>query len=273
MTASTSPAPSTAPGATTGRRWRGLRRTLLLGRANWTLMVRNRTTMLYAFALPLFPLVLLFTAERTGGDTNAGVASIGTALVMALVFPGYYNLLSMFVTRRDELVLKRLRTGEVRDVELVVSMALPGALVTAAVFVLTVPVAAAAGLDLPLNPLLLLVGLLLSIVTFAAFAVWTAAWTRTAESAQLTSGPVILLALAGFAAPALPQAAQRWAELLPGAAVNELVRVGWFAQDDSGALSFLGTWAASLQPLAVLLAWTALALVLARRSLRWEPRA
>ena len=273
MTTSTSPAASTARGATPGRRWRGLRRTLLLGRANWTLMVRNRTTMLYAFALPLFPLVLLFTTERTGGETNAGVASIGTALVMALVFPGYYNLLSMFVTRRDELVLKRLRTGEVRDVELVVSMALPGALVTAAVFVLTVPVAAAAGLELPLNPLLLLVGLLLSIVTFAAFAVWTAAWTRTAESAQLTSGPVILLALAGFAAPALPQAAQRWAELLPGAAVNELVRVGWFAQDDSGALSFLGTWAASLQPLAVLVAWTALALVLARRSLRWEPRA
>ena len=46
---------------------------------------------------------------------------------MALLFPGYYNLLSMFVTRRDELVLKRLRTGEVRDLELVTSMALPGA--------------------------------------------------------------------------------------------------------------------------------------------------
>lgn len=252
-------------------------RTLGLARWNWTLMLRNRTTMLYAFLMPLLPLVLLFTADRPGGDVNAGVASIGVALVMALLFPGYYNLLSMFVTRRDELVLKRLRTGEVRDLELLVSMALPGAGITLAVAVLAVPVAAAAGLDLPLNPVLLLAGVLLATVTFAAFALWTAAWTGTAEAAQLTSAPVMLIALAGFAAPALPAGAQRWGELLPGAAVNDLIRVAWFGREagdpEGGAVSFLQTWVEALPALGVLAAWAALAVVLAARSLRWEPRA
>ena len=46
-------------------------------------------------------------------------------LVIAL-FPVYYNVLSQFVNRRDELVLKRMRTGETRDAELLVSIALPG---------------------------------------------------------------------------------------------------------------------------------------------------
>ena len=52
-------------------------------------------------------------------------------LVIAL-FPVYYNVLSQFVSRRDELVLKRMRTGETRDAELLVSIALPGAIERAA---------------------------------------------------------------------------------------------------------------------------------------------
>ena len=47
-------------------------------------------------------------------------------LVIGL-FPVYYNVLSQFVSRRDELVLKRMRTGEARDAELLASIALPGA--------------------------------------------------------------------------------------------------------------------------------------------------
>lgn len=253
-----------------------LGRTAGLARFNWKLMVRNRTTMLYAFAMPLVPLGLLFASGGAEPDPAAGAATISTALFMALLFPGYYNILSMFVSRRDEMVLKRLRTGEIRDLELLVSMALPGAVITLAVAALTVPIAAASGLDLPLNPLLLLVAVLLSILTFAAFAVWTAAWTKTAESAQLTSGPVILIALAGLVGAGLPQDWQRWFDLLPGAAVLDLTRIAWFGQQGAdgaaGELSFLDTWTHAGQPVAVLIGWTVLAVVLAARSLRWEPR-
>ncbi|WP_121253347.1 ABC transporter permease [Nocardioides ferulae] len=265
----------------TGTRPRTAPRALALARFNWTLMVRNRTTMLYAFAVPLLPLALLFTADASGADPgavgDAGVAVVGAALVTALLFPGYYNLLSMFVTRRDELVLKRLRTGEIRDAELIVSMALPGAAITLAVAVATIPVAGVAGFPLPGNPLLLATGILLGVAAFAALAVWTAAWTRTAEAAQLTSAPVMVIAIAGFVAPALPDRWQSWFDLLPGAAVGDLVRTGWFGQSESGAavggLSFLEAWVAAAPALGVLAGWLLLAAWLAGRSLRWEPRA
>lgn len=35
-------------------------------------------------------------------------------------------MLAQFVNRRDELVLKRMRTGETRDAELLASIAVPG---------------------------------------------------------------------------------------------------------------------------------------------------
>ncbi|GGD20845.1 ABC transporter permease [Nocardioides daphniae] len=251
-----------------------LSRTTGLARFNLLLMVRNRTTMLYGFVIPLVPLALLFAAPEP--TPLAGVAGLGITLVMALLFPGYYNLLSMFVTRRDELVLKRLRTGEVRDAEIVTSMALPGVAIILAVTLLSIPIAAAAGFDLPLNPLLLLLGVLVASGTFAALAVWTASWTRTAEAAQLTSGPVMIVALAGMMAPAVPDSVAQWLDYLPGAAINDLVRVAWFGVEpgaDEATLGFLATWGEALPALGLLLAWAVVALLVARRSLRWEPRA
>lgn len=250
------------------------RRTVGLARFNFTLMVRNRTTMLYAFAIPLLPLALLFIADPD--RPASGIGGIATALLMAFLFPGYYNLLSMFVTRRDELVLKRLRTGETSDADLIVSMALPGAAVVLAVTVLLVPIAMAAGFDLPRNPLLLLASVLLGTATFAAFALWTASWTRTAEAAQLTSGPVMLLALVGTFAPAVPESVGRWLELTPGAAVTDLVALGWFGLDPEAteqSVTFVESLTLALPAAGVLVAWLLIAVALAQRSMRWEPRA
>ena len=258
----------------TARRTGAVARTVGLARFNMVLMARNRTTMIYGFLIPLGPLFLLFAAPET--TAMAGTASIGITLLMALLFPGYYNLLSMFVTRRDEMVLKRLRTGEVRDGELVTSMALPGVAVTLVVMVLSVPIAAVAGFDLPLNPLLLLIGILLASGTFAALALWTASWTKTAEAAQLTSGPVMLIALAGMMAPAIPDPLGDWLKYLPGGAINDLLRVSWFgleAGEGEGTVSFLATWVEVLPALGLLVAWAVVALLVARRSMQWEPRA
>ncbi len=130
------------------------RRTSRLTRTNTLLMTRNRLTLFYAVAMPVLPLGLLFLGER--GEVTSAVATLSTVLLMALLFPVFYNLLSMFVTRRDELVLKRLRTGEVRDLELVTSMALPGIAITVLVTVIAVPVVMSTGLPFPLNPILLL---------------------------------------------------------------------------------------------------------------------
>ncbi|WP_380164435.1 ABC transporter permease [Jannaschia sp. R86511] len=234
-----------------------------LAAANTRLLVRNRLTLTYALLLPLLPLgLLLITAE----DPTAGTSTIGTALLLAYLFPVFYNLLSVVVTRRDELVLKRLRTGEARDVELVLAMSLPGVVVAVVLAVLVVPVAVALGMPLPQDPLLYAVMVLLACVMFVAFALWTAAWTASAEAAQLTSAPVLLLATAGAFVMMLPGPLAEVLSRTPGGALDSLVRLSWLGAGTGS------TWGEAAQPLLVLLAWTVLALALARRSMRWEPR-
>jgi len=247
-----------------------LSRTTGLARYNALLLSRNRMAMLYGVVLPLAPLALLLSTPA-----GSGAAAIATTLTMAALFPVYYNVLSQFVNRRDELVLKRLRTGEIRDSELLASIALPGAALALGVLVLAVPVAVALGEPWPLNPVVYVATGLLTVVLFTAFAFWTAAWTRNAEAAQLTSAPVILLAVFGQMTVALPEAVQRWTDLTPGAAMTNLVRGGWFGFGEPGTertLDLADTWAAAGKPLLVLVGWTALAVWLAARSLQWEPR-
>ncbi len=249
-------------------------RVLGLAHANALLMQRNLVTVVYAVAVPLLPLGLLATtSERTG---PAAAVPTGLVLLLALLFPVYYNLLSMFVTRRDELVLKRLRSGESTDAEIIVSMALPGAAIVLVVAGIAATVLAALGFGLPTNPLLLALGLVLSCVTFAALALWTAAWTRNAEAAQLTSAPVLLLAMVGSMRAAFPAGAQQWVDLLPGAALEDLVRVAWFGLEPgilgTDAVSWSATWGEAVPALGVLLGWTVIGALLARRAMTWEPR-
>ena len=250
-----------------------LPRTLRLARWNAVLLTRNRLAMLYGLVLPLAPLALMVVGPR--GEPASGSAAVVATLGFAAMFPVYYNVLSQFVTRRDELVLKRLRTGEVRDGELLTGLALPGAVSAVVVCAVAVPLALALGQSAPLNPVVYVVTVLATVVLFAALAFWTATWTRNAEAAQLTSMPVIMLVVVGQLSVALPPSAQRVLDLTPGAAMTNLVRVGWFGfggRAPERTLDLADTWVAAGPPLLVLVAWTALALTLAVRSLRWEPR-
>lgn len=255
-----------------------LRRTASLTRWNAVLLTRNRLAFVYAAVLPLLPLALLLTGER--GDESVGAGAIVTMLLVIGLFPVYYNVLSQFVNRRDELVLKRMRTGETRDSELLVSIALPGALSALTLCAVAIPISAALGQPLPLNPVLYAALALLTVTMFTAFAYWTAAWTRNAEAAQLTSLPLILLASVGPMTSTIPDMPDRLSQLLsltPGAAISDLVRTGWFGFDGPDAaeptLAFAGTWGPAAGPLVVMAAWTFVAVALARRAMRWEPRA
>jgi ABC-2 type transport system permease protein len=250
-----------------------LHRTAGLARANATLVLRNRMTLVYAVVVPLLPLGLLLVGDS--GSEASGAVAVVSALMMAALFPVYYNLLSHLVTRRDELVLKRLRTGESTDADIIVSLALPGLVVAVATSVVAVPVAVAFGQDPPLNALLYALTVVVTLLVFAAFACWTAAWTRNAEAAQMTSMPVIVLAILGQVSVGFPEDVRRWTDLTPGAAMTDLVRVSWFGFDTGGTertLDFSDTWAVAGEPMLVLAAWAVLAVWLARRSMRWEPR-
>jgi ABC-2 type transport system permease protein len=132
------------------------------------------------------------------------------------------------------------------------------------------------GLRFPLNPVLMLVGILMACATFAGLALWTASWTRTAEAAQMTSMPVVLLATVGLLREVFPASARPWVDLLPGTAIGNLLRVSWFGRPPelgtAQRFDLLATWSEALPSLAVLAAWTVLAIWVAMRSMRWEPR-
>lgn len=170
-------------------------------------------------------------------------------------------MLSLVVTRRDELVLKRLRTGEVTDPELLTALALPSIASAVLVSLAVVVVGMALGLPAPSNAPLYVVTVLAACGLFWAFALWTAAWTRTAEAAQMTSTPVMMLAIVGTMQRTLPDGVQRVVEYTPGAALDTLVQVSWFGLDGDLGRSLL-----------VLAGWVVAAVLLARRSMRWEPR-
>lgn len=241
-----------------------------LTKANWRLMLRNKLTLTYGLVLPLLPLLLLLTADR--GDETVGASAASTVMFLLMVFPIFYNLLSMFVSRRDELVLKRLRTGEARDSELIASMAMPGVLITLVITAVGVGLGMALGQPAPTNALLMLATVLLGTAVFVALALWTAAWTRTAEAAQMTSMPVLILAMIGQLAPVFPENIRRFVEFTPGSALDSLVRLSWFGQDGDRHVDFAASWGVAYEPLLVLVFWVLIGSALAQKSMHWEPR-
>ena len=157
-----------------------------LARAEFTLLVRNRVLLFNALVMPLlFPVAFLFIGREDGSLPDATVSSaLEVFALFLLVFLVYYNLLSAYATRRDELVLKRLRTGEATDNEILLGPAIPSFALTT---VLTIVVAAfviALGGSLPVNPLLLVAALGGGAAMFAALALITSTFTRNAEAAQ-----------------------------------------------------------------------------------------
>jgi ABC-2 type transport system permease protein len=122
-------------------------------------------------------------------------------------------------------------------------------------------------LGAPPAPHLAVLGVLLGIVLCVALAAVTASFSRTAESAQVTSLPVMFVSLLGSGVTVplevLPERVASVCELLPLSPVITLVRGGWTG--DLTAYEALGAVATAL-------AWTVLAVFAVRRWFRWEPR-
>lgn len=266
--------PATAQAPRAGR----LTRVLSLARAEVLLLVRNRTTLFNAVALA--PLTVAFIAWL-GVVPEAGGGAVGAMLItaliaLALVIVVYYNLTTTLVARREELVLKRLLTGDVSRAEIIAACATPAVLVLVAQ-VLLGTAAVAVWMELPSLQHIgwLAVGLLGGIGVFVALAAASAGLTRTVETAQLTTLPVLMAAtaLSGLAVPldVMPDALARVAEWTPMFPVVALVQHGLGAVSIDGTIAS-GAFADVAQPLAALAAWLLLGGFAARRWMRWEPR-
>ncbi|MFJ2645835.1 ABC transporter permease [Streptomyces sp. NPDC087420] len=256
----------------TGRVTTAAGRLAALGRAELTLLVRNRTALFTALFVPVAMMgsikVSLEGTDLGGAGVTVAEAAltggVGTVLLMVV----YSNLVSAYTSRREELVLKRLRTGETADREILAGTALPAA---ALALVQSVLLVAAGSVLLDVGgvrrPDLLVAGLLAAIVLLTALAATTSAITRTVESAQITTMPLFLVSLlgSGLFVPldTLPDRVASVCELLPMTGVMTLIRAGWIGGVDGAGLLGAGISA---------VAWTVLAVFAVRRWFRWEPR-
>ncbi|MFJ4202240.1 ABC transporter permease [Streptomyces sviceus] len=243
-----------------------------LARAEFTLLGRSRATLVTAVLVPLsLPFMMRSVVDDMDVQSvglSAGLVLLPAAIGFTLLFGVYSALVGVFTARREELVLKRLRTGELRDLEILCGTALPiGATGLVQSLVLIAGSTALLGLPAPHAPHLAALGLLLGLVMCAALAAVTAAVTRTVESAQVTTLPFVLvsMSLSGVTVPLelLPDRLASVCELLPMSPVITLVRGGW-----AGTLSPYE----ALGALATAVAWTVLAVFAVGRWFRWEPR-
>lgn len=227
---------------------------------------RNRTASIVSVAAPL-AIGILLAGEYDGGDAG-GIARMGSMLSLVGVLAVHHHLITVYASRRQELVLKRLRAGLLSDGAILAGTAaatvaiylLQGAcLVGYGVIVL--------GLPVPADPLLIVVALALAAAVLAVSAAALSAVTRSSESAMLTSLPTVVLFLAapGALVPlgAMSERVEDIARYSPMGSFTAVVREAWLGTESletALALVALAVWA--------LLGWA-----LARMVFRWEPRA
>ncbi|CAL9278598.1 ABC transporter permease [Streptomyces sp. SudanB91_2054] len=243
-----------------------------LARAELTLFVRSKAMLASALVVPL---VLPFSARSVIEDMDIEATGLSIGLILlpgsigfSLLFAVYSTLVGVFAGRREELVLKRLRTGELRDAEILGGSALPA--VTLGLVQATVLVAGCTALlDVPAPKAFpyAVLGLVLGLALSVSLALLTANLTRTTESAQVTTLPLVVVSVlgSGMAAPRemLPDALASLCELLPFSPVMTLLRGGWTG--DLLLHEVLGATATAA-------AWVAFSVLAVHRWFRWEPR-
>lgn len=256
-------------------------RTSSLARAEWLQFIRNRTLMIMMIFPALLGVGMFGLLSGTSGELSAAGSAMEIITLTTLMFVLYYSVLSMATTRRDERVLKRLRTGEASDREILVSLAVPGFLATIVLVAVTSLIIWIMGAPAPVNVVLIIAAVVLGAVVAWGLALLTSTITQNAEAAQMTSMPVIILAVLSQASirAIFPEGVQRVVDLTPFAAAADLAHLGWTGLDFVGAaggaqpLGFGETFAEGWQPLLVLALWAIVCGSAGIRYMKWDNRA
>lgn len=231
---------------------------LALAGSETRILLRNKLVCATALLLPIGLGALI----ATDGEPGAWGEVVAMQFVFVLLFCVYATATTSIAARRRQLVLKRLRSGELSDPQILAGLLAPLLVMAAAQCLLLLAIAVALGAPLPDRPLALLPAYLFGSVMAASLALATAAFTASAELAQITVAPVFLAALASatWVLSTAPDAVTWLMHLTPGGALADLVRQGW---EGGGA---------ALPAIAGLIVWTAIGWEVTKRWFRWEPR-
>ena len=234
---------------------------LLIAGAELTLVRRSVLTVVMAAALPTAIGLLIVWAEGDTGRAGWGAAA-GLLLVMLTALTAYVGGTTALAARRQQFVLKRLRTSGASDTAIVAGMLAPLALLTVVQTVVLFGIIAVADGAVPRRPGVLLLAAVAGTVVACVLAIATAAFTSAPELAQLTTSPIALAFLGGgFWAADLPPGDVAGAMVaLPGVSVMQLARAGW---DGAGPIG---------PAILALVLLATLGTAVAVRVFRWDPR-
>ncbi|GAA0986424.1 MULTISPECIES: ABC transporter permease [Nocardiopsidaceae] len=193
------------------------------------------------------------------------LGAVAAVLMFLVVTMGLYTTaVTTLASRRQNLFLKRLRSTAVDDTRILAGLLLPVTAITLAqVGVVLVVLSVVA--DPPADLLLTGAATLATVVMMIGLALATAGVTNSPEHAQVTTLPVLIgvLAVSGWVGFTGTEELTLLKRLLPGGAASELVVNAW-----NGGVPL----SESLFLLAPTLAWVVVAVTLATRIFRWEPR-
>ncbi|MGN9813391.1 ABC transporter permease [Micromonospora sp. BQ11] len=225
---------------------------------------RNRLVLITSLIMPVAVCVFFIRQH----ETFAAIGSLGyiAAVVMFTVaaFGLYATAVTTLASRRQNLFLKRLRSTAASDARIIAGLLLP-VVVLAAVQVAAILTALAVVAGKPANVALLVVATIATLAMMIGLALATAGLTNSPEHAQVTTLPVSLgvIAVATWVGITGTEDLAWLKRLLPGGAATQLTVNAW-----NGGVAVTD----SLLLLAPTLAWVAIAVNLATRLFRWEPR-
>ena len=243
----------------------------------------------------LVPLGLgVFVPLQSAGSGKL-ISGAPAALFILTGFLGFatfftvYNLVSAVTARRDALIYKRLRTSALPDTSIFAGEGAAAAVPTLAVAVLLVLfgiVVLRSGA--PSNIPLLVVGLLLGTVMFVSLAIGVSGVLPGSGTSiwVITPFMVFFMLCSGIFTPlsSLPGPLPQIAAYLPMSPVVGILRTAYLGGDfasENAVLSvvapgapvgILGGFGASIGAICIMVAWSVIGFVFARKFFRWDPK-
>ena len=231
-----------------------------IARSELIQMFRNRLVLVTSFIMPVA--VSAFFIYRHEGFATLGSLGYIAAIVMFTVgaFGLYTTAVTTLASRRQNLFLKRLRSTAADDKSILGGLLLP-VTVLAVVQIAAILTVFGVVSGRPGSIALLALAALAIVAMMVGLALATTGLTNSPEHAQVTTLPVSLgvIAVASWVGISGTEELTLLKRLLPGGAATEMVVDAW-------------NGSASVILLAPTLAWVVVAVALAARLFRWEPR-
>ena len=237
---------------------------LPIARSELAQILRNRAVLITSLLMPV-AVGAFFVYQRDTFEELYGLGYIAAVIVFTIgAFSLYATIVTTLAARRQTLFLKRLRSTTATDPAILSGLVLPvGVISVVQIAVILGFFAAVSGgpADVPV----LVVAIVATFAMMLALGLATAGVTNSPEQAQVTTLPIALgtIAVSSWVGITGTESLTWLKRLLPGGSATELIVETW-----NGGLPFLE----ALRLLAPTYGWVVIAVLLARRYFRWEPR-